>query len=128
MKREKAFSGSLGSGLPFDDFEAGFEKIEVVQSNLDHLRPMIKSVREMTEMPGWTDYIQPFLIKQADARRLVLLIKEKSPSVEQEAAKIEAFGSLLNYINTLAKTADSMARIDAKVAEIEDDGDEDTTA
>lgn len=114
--RPKAFGGSVGSGVPFEDFEAGLDRPEEVQDNLEHLRPMIQAVREMAETKGWKVYISPFLEKQADARKLLPLIREKKDATH-EAAKIEAFGGFLNYVNSLVRTADSLAKIEAKAAE-----------
>jgi hypothetical protein len=109
----KAFGGSVGSGSPFEDFEEYLDRPDEVKDNLDHLRPMIQAVKQMAEMPGWKTYIRPFLEKQADARKLIPLIRE-GKSATYDAAKIEAFGGFLNYVNSLVRTADSLAAMDVK--------------
>ena len=115
-KFAKAFGGAIGAGLPFEDFETGIEKPESVVANLAHLKPMIKAVSEMAKMPGWTDYIRPFLEKQGDARKLLALIREKKDPGFM-AAKVETYQELLNYVNSLTRTADSLARLEAEEAE-----------
>lgn len=120
-KTAKVFGGALASGLPVDDFEAGIEKPESVRENMEHLRPMLSAVKNMTATRGWTDYVQPFLEKQSDPMKLLALIKGKQDATF-EAAKIEAYRGLLNYINSLSRSAESLARIDAAV-EGEEKGD-----
>lgn len=115
FKKNKVFAGAVGAGQPFDEgFEIYADRPSAVLENLKHLRPTILAVKQMAETKGWAEHIRPFLEKQSDPRRLVALIREKSPLLEYETAKIEAFGSLLNYINTLSKTADSLRSMESE--------------
>lgn len=120
FKAKKAFSGAIGSGLPFEGFEAGYDSPDVVKDNLDKLRPMIMAVKETTETAGWRDYIKPFLEKRGDARKLLEIIR-KGEDPKQDAAKIEAFVEFLNYVNSLVRSAESLARMATKDEETKED-------
>lgn len=116
-KTSKVFGGALASGLPYEDFEAGLEKPESVKNNIEHLRPMVSAVKLMADTQGWTDYVRPFLEKQSDPMKLLDMVKKKEDATF-EAAKIEAYKGLLNYVNTLVRTAESLGRLE--VAKKED--------
>lgn len=118
-KTAKMFSGALGSGLPVDDFESAIDKPESVRANLDNLRPMILAIRDMAQMKGWQDYIKPFLEKNSDASKLLELIKKKEDATF-EAAKIEAFKMILNQVNSMVRTAESLKRMAAEAPKEEE--------
>lgn len=114
---KKVFSGAIGAGLPFEDnFSSEGIKPSAVRANLEHLRPMLMAVREMTKAKGWTEYIKPFLEKQGDARQLIEMVMGKQDATAK-AAEIKAYSGLLNYVNSLARSADSLERLEIEDAE-----------
>lgn len=115
-KHPKSFLGSVGSGLPIEDFEAAFEAPDSVMDNLEKMRPMIHDIAAVAEMPGWKKYIQPFLERKRDPGRLLQLIEE-GKDARIEAAQIKAFGALLNLVGSMVRSKASMdAMVAAKAA------------
>lgn len=116
-KKTKSFVGSVGSGLPYEDLETALnEPLDSVMSNLDRFRPMVKAIREMAQMDGWSKYVQPMLEKRRNPTKLLAMIKE-GKDVKTEAAVMEAYGGLLNLVGSILRTGDSIDRSDlAKAA------------
>jgi hypothetical protein len=117
-KPPKTFAGTLLAGQPFEDFESAVESPDSVTENLERMRPMIQDIRAMAMMPGWTKYIGPFLAKKQSPHRLLELIEE-GKDARVEAAQIKAFGAILNLVNSMVRSGDSMDRLAAEKAERE---------
>lgn len=118
-KQPKSFVGTVGSGLPIEDFEAAFEAPDSVMDNLEQMRPMIQDIAAVAEMPGWKKYIQPFLERKRDPGRLLQLIEE-GKDARVEAAQIKAFGALLNLVGSMVRSKDSMDRMAAAKAAVKE--------
>ena len=119
-KHPKSFSGTVGSGLPVDDFESAFDTPDSVMDNLEKMRPMIQDVARMAETPGWQKWVKPFLERRRDPSNLLKLIEE-GKDARVEAAQIKAFGSLLNLVGSMVRTKDSLDRADAAKASREEE-------
>jgi len=117
-KERKAFAGTIGSGLPYEIFEAAVDSPDVVLQNLELRRPMIEDIRAMARMPGWTQYIEPFLEKKQNPARLMELI-EKGEDAKVEVAQIKAYGSLLNLVRSILRTGVSLDKMASAKAEEE---------
>lgn len=111
-KQPKAFVGTIGSGLPYEDFETALEAPDSVRENLEKMRPMIKAIRAMAETEGWKMYVQPFLEKQKNSTKILELVKA-GQDARAEAGKTEAFVSILNLVNSFLRTGDSLDKMDA---------------
>jgi len=109
-REQKAFTGQISSGLPYESFGAAMDAPDVVTDNLESLRPMIQDITDMAAMPGWTKYIEPFLVKKQNPANLIKLIKEGKDATS-EAASMEAFGALLNLVRSMTRTKESMCRL-----------------
>lgn len=109
---QKGQIGQIGSGLPFEDFDVAYDKPDVVMANLENLRPMIRDIGDMAQMPGWTKYIEPFLEKRMNPSRVIEMVK-KGEDARFEVAHIEALGSLLNLVKSMVRTRESMNRLEA---------------
>lgn len=118
-KDQKSFFGEISHGqAAHEEFEAALEAPETVLDNMLHMRPMIKDITDMANMPGWKKYIEPFLEKKQNPARLIELI-EKGQKAEVEAAQMKAFGSILNLVRSMTRTKESMDRMAAAKAEKE---------
>jgi len=78
-----------------------------LKENLKRLTPMLKAVYDMCQTEGWKVYIKPFLERQGDPRVLFTCIGD-AKKFEQEAPRVLAFNQILNYINSIEKTANSV--------------------
>jgi hypothetical protein len=122
----KTFSGTLFNSQPFEDFEAAVEAPDSVSENLERMRPMIQEIRAMAMMPGWAKYIGPFLAKKQNPSRLLELIEE-GKDARVEAAQIKAFGAILNLVNSMIRSGESLDRISAEKLEREKNAAADTS-
>lgn len=120
-KQPKHFIGSVGAGLPVDDFEAAFDAPDSVMDNLEKMRPMITQIAAVAETQGWKNYIQPFLERRRNPEALLQLIEE-GKDARVEAAQIKAFSAILNLVNSMTRTKaslDTMAAAKAAAKSIE---------
>jgi hypothetical protein len=111
--RPKAFTGTLASGLPYEDFEAAVETPDSVKDNLEKMKPMIKAVREMAATDGWSMYVAPFLEKKRNPTRILEMI-EKGEDAKTEAGFVKLATSLLNMVNSILRTGASLDRVMAE--------------
>ena len=113
MLKKKAFAGAIGTGLPVEDVELTIDAPpDMVRENLERLRPLITAVRNMADTPGWRDYIKPYLEKQGNPMALVEAVKKKEDT-SLLVAKIEVAQGLLNYVNSMVRSANSLAKLGA---------------
>jgi len=108
--RPKAFTGTLASGLPYEDFEAAVETPDSVKDNLEKMKPMIKAIREMAATEGWSMYVAPFLEKKRNPTRILEMI-EKGEDAKTEAGFVKLATSLLNMVNSILRTGASLDRV-----------------
>ena len=114
--RPKAFTGTLASGLPYEDFEAVVETPDSVKDNLEKMKPMIKAIREMAATEGWSMYVAPFLEKKRNPTRILEMI-EKGEDAKTEAGFVKLATSLLNMVNSILRTGASLDRVLAEKKE-----------
>jgi hypothetical protein len=114
--RPKAFTGTLASGLPYEDFEAAVETPDSVKDNLEKMKPMIKAIREMAATEGWSMYVAPFLEKKRNPTRILEMI-EKGEDAKTEAGFVKLATSLLNMVNSILRTGASLDRVLAEKKE-----------
>lgn len=110
--RPKAFTGTLGTGLPYEDFETAVEAPDSVKDNLEKMRPMIKAIREMAATEGWSMYVAPFLEKKRNPGRILEMI-EKGEDAKTEAGFVKLATSLLNMVNSILRTGVSLDKLAA---------------
>lgn len=110
--RPKAFTGTLATGLPYEDFEAAVESPDSVKDNLEKMRPMIKAIREMAATEGWSMYMAPFLEKKRNPARILEMI-EKGEDAKTEAGFVKLSTALLNLVSGILRTGASLDRIAA---------------
>jgi hypothetical protein len=108
--RPKAFTGTLASGLPYEDFEAAVETPDSVKDNLEKMKPMIKAIREMAATEGWSMYVAPFLEKKRNPTRILEMI-EKGEDAKTEAGFVKLATSLLNLVSSILRTGASLDRL-----------------
>jgi hypothetical protein len=108
--RPKAFQGTLGAGLPYEDFEAAVETPDSVKDNLEKMRPMIKAIREMVATDGWSLYVAPFLEKKRNPTRILEMI-EKGEDAKTEAGFVKLATALLNLVGTIVRSGISLDRL-----------------
>jgi hypothetical protein len=111
--RPKAFTGTLAAGLPYEDFETAVDAPDSVRDNLEHMRPMIKSIRETAATDGWRLYIAPFLEKKRNPARILEMI-EKGEDAKTEAGFVKLASALLNLVGTLLRSGDSLDKMTAE--------------
>lgn len=114
--RPKAFAGTLASGLPYEDFEAAVDAPDSVRDNLERMKPMIKAVREMAAMDGWTMYLAPFLEQKRNPARILEMI-EKGEDARAEAGLVKLATALLNLVGTILRSGASLDRLADKKEE-----------
>jgi hypothetical protein len=108
--RPKSFQGTLGAGLPYEDFETAVEAPDSVKDNLENMRPMIKAIRETAATDGWCLYIAPFLEKKRNPARILEMI-EKGEDAKTEAGFVKLATSLLNLVSSILRTGASLDRL-----------------
>jgi hypothetical protein len=108
--RPKAFTGTLATGLPYEDFETAVEAPDSVKDNLEKMRPMIKAIREMAATEGWSLYMAPFLEKKRSPVRILEMI-EKGEDAKTEAGFVKLATSLLNLVSSILRTGASLDRL-----------------
>ena len=108
--RPKAFTGTLATGLPYEDFETAVEAPDSVKDNLEKMRPMIKAIREMAATEGWSMYMAPFLEKKRNPARILEMI-EKGEDAKTEAGFVKLASAMLNLVGTLLRSGASLDKL-----------------
>ena len=118
MFRKNKLSRSIVDAIDIGDV---IQKPDSLRENLESLWPMMKAVRDMARTDGWEKYLKPFLEKQCDVSKLIASIKSGDNPMG-EASKIEAYQSILNFVGTMVRSADSYEKMLIRDSGDEEDG------
>ena len=74
-----------------------------LKKKLKELKPLAQKVKTVTEMPGWTEFIQPFLDNQSHPGKTFKIFRTAKDDIERAAlmGKAEAFFNFNQLINNL---------------------------
>lgn len=74
-----------------------------LKKKLKELKPLAQKVKAVTEMPGWTEFIQPFLDNQSHPGKTFKIFRTATNDIEraQKMGKAEAFFNLNQLIKNL---------------------------
>lgn len=79
-----------------------------LKKKLKELKPLAQKVKAMVEMPGWKEFIQPFLDNQSHPGKTFKIFRKTTNDIERAAliGKAEAFFNFNQLINNLLAILD----------------------